>query len=161
MCVCVCVCGDAVYESNTIAQSRVTWTRVRRAGFAKMNTMAAKKRSASVAAEGASTSDSTHKRARQNQQKQKFISVRNGHGDVVNEPMYRRDARGGLVLDEMYKNFRPNLTPAQVIAMGSFGGCYFHPRGGKPGILSPKKGVAVSHLEFPVTVRGHHESARA
>ena len=64
------------------------------------------------------------------------------------------------MLDEMYKNFRPNLTPAQVIAMGSFGGCYFHPRGGKPGILSPKKGVAVSHLEFPVTVRGHHESAR-
>ena len=29
------------------------------------------------------------------------------------------------------------------------GGVYFHPRGGKPGVRSPKDGVEIDHKEFP------------
>ena len=43
--------------------------------------------------------------------------------------------------------FRPTLTPAECIAKGIFGGCYFNPRGGKEGIYG--RDVAVSHAEFP------------
>ena len=43
--------------------------------------------------------------------------------------------------------FRPVLTPAQMIRAGVFGGCYFHPRGGKAGIFG--RHVAVDHAEFP------------
>ncbi len=35
----------------------------------------------------------------------------------------------------------------QVIQAGSFGGCYFNPRGGRPGIYGPS--VDVTHEEFP------------
>jgi hypothetical protein len=43
--------------------------------------------------------------------------------------------------------FKADLTPAQCIRLGIFGGCYFHPRGGKPGIFGRE--VAVDHREFP------------
>jgi hypothetical protein len=33
------------------------------------------------------------------------------------------------------------------VRAGVFGGCYFHPRGGKAGIFG--RDVAVSHTEFP------------
>lgn len=46
------------------------------------------------------------------------------------------------------QEFRPRLTPKQVIRAGTWGGCYFHPRGGKPGIKHPQ-GVKIDHKEFP------------
>lgn len=46
------------------------------------------------------------------------------------------------------QEFRPRLTPRQVIRAGTWGGCYFHPRGGKPGIKHPK-GIDIDHKEFP------------
>merc|ERR1712176_721208 len=92
----------------------------------------------------ASTSGTSSQPAKRARHQQKFMSVLNGHGEEIQEPCVRRDSRGGIVFDD-FPSFRPNLTPKEVIAMGSFGGCYFHPRGGKPGILSPKKGVDVSH----------------
>ena len=42
-----------------------------------------------------------------------------------------------------HPQFRPNLSPRQVIQSGSFGGVYFNPRGGKPGILD--KSVDIDH----------------
>lgn len=56
-----------------------------------------------------------------------------------------RDAQGRLVFSD-HPEFRPNLTPRQVIQAGSFGGIYFNPRGGKPGL---KPSVDVTHTEFP------------
>ena len=41
--------------------------------------------------------------------------------------------------------FLPNLTPAECIRKGIFGGCYFRPNGGKPGIFGPE--VAIDHTE--------------
>jgi len=45
------------------------------------------------------------------------------------------------------KLFTPVLTPQEMIRAGVFGGCYFHPRGGKPGIFG--RDVAVTHKELP------------
>ena len=42
--------------------------------------------------------------------------------------------------------FKPNLTPAQVIRAGSWGGCYFNPIGGKPGVRGP---CAIDPKEHP------------
>ena len=44
-------------------------------------------------------------------------------------------------------DFLPTLTPAECIRKGVFGGCYFNPKGGKPGIFGRE--VNVSHQEFP------------
>lgn len=57
----------------------------------------------------------------------------------------RHPTKGFLVFEDR-PDFKPNLTPAQVIAAGSWGGCYFHPRGGKPGIRGP---CAIDPKEFP------------
>ena len=38
----------------------------------------------------------------------------------------RHSTKGYLVFEDR-PDFKPNLTPAQVIAAGSWGGCYFHP----------------------------------
>jgi hypothetical protein len=38
--------------------------------------------------------------------------------------------------------------PIQMIAAGVFGGCYFHPKGGKPSVKHPE-GVAIKPAEFP------------
>ncbi|CAK0783705.1 hypothetical protein CVIRNUC_006904 [Coccomyxa viridis] len=59
----------------------------------------------------------------------------------------KRDARGRLVFKDFPK-FRPTLRPKDVIQAGSLGGIYFNPKGGRPGILSPK-GVDIDHKEFP------------
>ncbi|KAK9915511.1 hypothetical protein WJX75_000077 [Coccomyxa subellipsoidea] len=59
----------------------------------------------------------------------------------------KRDSRGRLVFSDV-PDFRPTLRPKDVIQAGSFGGIYFHPRGGRAGIISPK-GVAIDHKEFP------------
>lgn len=61
----------------------------------------------------------------------------------------RRNAQGQLVFAD-HPEFTPRLTPAQVIRAGSLGGCYFNPRGGRPGIISPQ-GVAIDHKEFPAS----------
>eukprot|EP00446_Apocalathium_sp_SHHI-4_P061938 CAMPEP_0177422192 /NCGR_PEP_ID=MMETSP0368-20130122/71198_1 /TAXON_ID=447022 ORGANISM="Scrippsiella hangoei-like, Strain SHHI-4" /NCGR_SAMPLE_ID=MMETSP0368 /ASSEMBLY_ACC=CAM_ASM_000363 /LENGTH=225 /DNA_ID=CAMNT_0018892115 /DNA_START=57 /DNA_END=732 /DNA_ORIENTATION=- len=45
--------------------------------------------------------------------------------------------------------FRPSLTPAECLRKGIFGGCYFNPKGGKPGIFGRE--VAISHEEFPAS----------
>jgi hypothetical protein len=57
----------------------------------------------------------------------------------------RHPTKGHLVFKDR-PDFKPNLTPAQVIAAGSWGGCYFHPRGGKPGIRGP---CNIDPSEFP------------
>eukprot|EP00854_Cymbomonas_tetramitiformis_P001571 gene1571-2205_t len=46
-----------------------------------------------------------------------------------------------------HPEFTPNLEPVQMIRAGIFGGCYFHPRGGKPGIFTRE--IAVNHEEYP------------
>lgn len=58
-----------------------------------------------------------------------------------------RDELGRLVFDDA-PDFRPTLTPKQVIQAGSFGGIYFNPIGGRPGIISPQ-GVDIDPSEFP------------
>ena len=58
-----------------------------------------------------------------------------------------RDAKTGKLVFKDHPEFTPNLTPRQVIQAGSWGGVYFHPRGGKPGIRG--RDVAVTHSEFP------------
>ena len=60
-----------------------------------------------------------------------------------------RDAAGRLVFPDA-PDFRPRFTPAQVIAVGSFGGIYFNRFGGKPGILKyPGGGVPIDVIDFP------------
>ena len=44
-------------------------------------------------------------------------------------------------------DFCPALTPAECVKKGIFGGCYFHPRGGKQGIFG--RDVAIDVAEFP------------
>lgn len=59
----------------------------------------------------------------------------------------RHPTKGHLVFKDR-PDFTPNLTPAQMIRAGTFGGCYFHPRGGKPGVLNG--GVCdIDPKEFP------------
>lgn len=43
--------------------------------------------------------------------------------------------------------FKPNLTPKECIQKGIFGGIYFNPVGGKPGIIS--KRININYKEFP------------
>jgi hypothetical protein len=57
-----------------------------------------------------------------------------------------RDAAGKLQF-EGYDAFRPALTPYECIQLGIFGGCYFNPKGGKPGIFG--RNIAINHKEFP------------
>jgi len=58
----------------------------------------------------------------------------------------KRNARGELVFDD-FPNFRPTLSPDQVIRAGSFGGIYFNPKGGKAGIKG--RLVDVGTEEYP------------
>lgn len=46
-------------------------------------------------------------------------------------------------------DFRPNLTPAECIRAGVFGGIYFNPIGGKAGILGRR--VDIDFREFPAS----------
>eukprot|EP00958_Prasinococcus_capsulatus_P024135 scaffold3734_cov425-Prasinococcus_capsulatus_cf.AAC.13 len=59
-----------------------------------------------------------------------------------------RDSAGALKFDD-FPEFRPNLTPREVLVRGAFGGCYFNPKGGKQGVKFPYKttsGVPITHL---------------
>lgn len=68
-----------------------------------------------------------------------------------------RTKDGNLYFSD-YPQFAPNLTPLQMIRAGVFGGCYFNPRGGRPGIISPK-GIDINYKEFPSSwFAGLHES---
>jgi len=66
-----------------------------------------------------------------------------------------RDARGHLTqFAGGPADFRPNLTPREMLLKGMHGGIYFNPKGGKPGILYPRgrhphgiPGVTIS--EYP------------
>jgi hypothetical protein len=60
-----------------------------------------------------------------------------------------KDADGKLSFVDAPGEFRPSLTPAECIRKGVFGGCYFHPRGGKAGIFG--RDVEVSAAEFPAS----------
>ena len=60
----------------------------------------------------------------------------------------KRDANECLVFDDE-PDFRPNLSPQQMIASGIFGGCYFNPSGGKKGIKYPRGGIPIDHREYP------------
>ncbi len=64
----------------------------------------------------------------------------------IKEKMYKRRQDGSLIFKD-HDDFRPNMTPKQCIQAGIFGGIYFNPRGGKPGILS--KSVNITDKEFP------------
>jgi hypothetical protein len=57
----------------------------------------------------------------------------------------RHKTKGTLVFAD-HPEFTPTLTPAQVIAAGTWGGCYFHPKGGKQGIKGP---CDITPKEFP------------
>ena len=57
-----------------------------------------------------------------------------------------RDETGKLVFADA-PTFRPLLTPAECLRAGVFGGCYFNPRGGKPGVFG--RDVDVDPAEFP------------
>jgi hypothetical protein len=57
-----------------------------------------------------------------------------------------KDADGKLSFPDA-PHFRPSMTPAECVRRGVFGGCYFHPRGGKPGVFGRE--VAIDHREFP------------
>lgn len=46
-----------------------------------------------------------------------------------------------------YPMFKPELSPKEMIREGIFGGIYFNPIGGKPGIFS--KRVDIDYTEFP------------
>ena len=61
-------------------------------------------------------------------------------------PVVARRPDGTLIFKDR-DDFRPNLTPSQCIRAGIFGGIYFNPRGGKPGILGAQ--VAIDPKEFP------------
>ena len=47
----------------------------------------------------------------------------------------------------MFASLFTTAAVRQVIQAGSWGGCYFNPRGGRPGIYGPS--VDVTHEEFP------------
>ena len=46
--------------------------------------------------------------------------------DGYTEPLPKRDADGVLLFSDA-KEFRPNMTPKEVLHAGSFGGTYFRP----------------------------------
>ena len=46
--------------------------------------------------------------------------------DGYKEPIPKRDTEGRLLFSDA-KDFRPNMTPKEVIQDGSFGGTYFRP----------------------------------
>ena len=48
-------------------------------------------------------------------------------------------------------DFNPRLTPEQVVRAGSFGGIYFNPRGGKPGMIKYKHGVPIDAADYPAS----------
>lgn len=58
-------------------------------------------------------------------------------------PLYNRNNTQMLP----HVKFSPNLTPKECIQSGIFGGIYFNPKGGRPGILGPS--VKITHKEFP------------
>jgi len=62
----------------------------------------------------------------------------------------RDEATGKLTFKNVpssQAHFQPNLTPKEMIQAGTFGGCYFNPRGGKKGFL--KRPILVASKEFP------------
>lgn len=52
-----------------------------------------------------------------------------------------------LIVFEDHSDFRPNMSPKQCIQSGIFGGIYFNPKGGRPGILGDS--VDIDYKEFP------------
>ena len=47
--------------------------------------------------------------------------------DGYKEPMPKRDRKTGVLLFHDAKDFRPNLTPKEILQAGSFGGTYYRP----------------------------------
>lgn len=77
------------------------------------------------------------------------------HRRQVSEHSGKKDDNGHLIpFADAPRWFRPKLTPAEMLKAGMVGGCYFNPKGGKPGILYPRKkypqGIpGVGYEEFP------------
>ena len=57
-----------------------------------------------------------------------------------------RDANGCLLFDDE-PDFRPNLSPQQMIASGIFGGCYQSVRGKKG--IGTRGRIPIDHREYP------------
>merc|ERR1712157_338688 len=47
--------------------------------------------------------------------------------DGYMEPKPKRDRKTGVLLFHDAKDFRPNLTPKEILQAGSFGGTYYRP----------------------------------
>jgi hypothetical protein len=81
--------------------------------------------------------------------KPRDVSAKNVATPAPADPEARkRNAKGELVFDD-FPDFKPRLTPRQVIASGTWGGVYFNPRGGKAGIFG--RDIAINHKEFPAS----------
>ena len=67
---------------------------------------------------------STGKKASSNQKSKSKKSTANM--DTPNANIVQRDKQGKLIFPE-FADFKPNMTPKEVLQSGSFGGTYFRP----------------------------------
>lgn len=79
------------------------------------------------------------------QRKAEVAGVRYWESPLKKRPLPRRGPDGCLVFDD-YPDFRPNLTPEEVLRSGSFGGGYYRPISSS---VTGKSYGATVHEEFP------------
>lgn len=84
--------------------------------------MSGRKRTQVVLYDDDHSAESTSKKRTTKSQRKQEIPIINDEY----QPLPKRNKAGYLVFED-YPEFRPNLTPAEVIQKGSFGGTYFRP----------------------------------